>query len=114
MCGSSLSVLVKVQTTSETEHPVTESVRTVKGIHRVLEDQDNEAEILRTIVKTVKYGTYCLVGNSEEGRNTLGSCKNECKSRFSKKHNYMGRHVDTTTGWTHSKWLKRMVKDHVV
>ena len=65
-------------------------------------------------MKTVKYGTYCLVGNSEEGKNTLGSSKNECKPWFSKKHNCMGRHVEATRGWTHSKWLKRMVKDHVV
>ena len=36
------------------------------GIHQDLEDQDIEFEILLVVMKTIKYGTSGLGGNSEE------------------------------------------------
>ena len=37
-------------------------------MHQDLDDQDIKAEILRTINKTIKYGTYCLVETQKKGR----------------------------------------------
>ena len=77
MCGSNLSVSAEIHTTPETKHPITESVKTGKGTLQDLDDQDIEVEILLTIMKTAKYGTYCLGGNLEGGKHTPRSCKNE-------------------------------------
>ena len=65
MCGSSLSISTKFLTTPRTKHPVPKSVQIIEGIHYNLDDQDIEAKILLTIMKTSKYGTDCLGRNSE-------------------------------------------------